>query len=75
MSVIPQENGVRTRSAAIVNHSAVLKIVRVVNLLRVVFLVRRGPLGALILSKNSGVFLAKNLLKSAKHQLNLAKIG
>ena len=40
-----QENGVRTRRAAIVNHPAVLKIVRVVNLLRVVFLVRRGPLG------------------------------
>ena len=40
-----QENGVRTRCAAIVNHPAVLKILRVVNLLRVVFLVRRGPLG------------------------------
>ena len=40
-----QENGVRTRRAAIVNHPAVLKIVRVVNLLRVLFLVRRGPLG------------------------------
>ena len=40
-----QENGVRTRCAAIVNHRAVLKILRVVNLLRVVFLVRRGPLG------------------------------
>ena len=36
-----QENGVRTRCAAIVNHPAVLKILRVVNLLRVVFLVRR----------------------------------
>ena len=45
MSVIPRENGVRTRRAAIVNHPAVLKIVRVANLLRVVFLVRRGPLG------------------------------
>ena len=42
-----QENGVRTRCAAIVNHPAVLKILRVVNLLRVVFLVRRGPLGVL----------------------------
>ena len=40
-----QENGVRTRCAAIVNHPSVLKILRVVNLLRVVFLVRRGPLG------------------------------
>ena len=40
-----QENGVRTRCAAIVNHPAVLKRLRVVNLLRVVFLVRRGPLG------------------------------
>ena len=40
-----QENGVRTRCAVIVNHPAVLKILRVVNLLRVVFLVRRGPLG------------------------------
>ena len=40
-----QENAVRTRCAAIVNHPAVLKILRVVNLLRVVFLVRRGPLG------------------------------
>ena len=39
-----QENGARTRRAAIVNHPAVLKILRVVNLLRVVFLVRRGPL-------------------------------
>ena len=41
-----QENGVRARCAAIVNHPAVLKILRVVNLLRVVFLVRRGPLGS-----------------------------
>ena len=40
-----QENGVRTRCAAIVNHPAVLKRLRVVNLLRVVFLVWRGPLG------------------------------
>ena len=44
MSVIPR-NRVRTRRAAIVNHPAVLKILRVVNLLRMVFLVRRGPLG------------------------------
>ena len=29
----------------LVNHPAVLKILRVVNLLRVLFLVRRGPLG------------------------------
>ena len=41
-----QETGVRTRCAAIVNHPAVLKILRVVNLLRVLFLVRRGPLGS-----------------------------
>ena len=40
-----QENGVRTRRAAIVNHPAVLETLRVVNLLRVVFLVRRGPFG------------------------------
>ena len=40
-----QETAVRTRYAAIVNHPAVLKILRVVNLLRVLFLVRRGPLG------------------------------
>ena len=40
-----QENGIHTRCATIVNHPAVLKILRVVNLLRVVFLVRRGPLG------------------------------
>ena len=40
-----QETGVRTRYAAIVNHPAVLKKLRVVNLLRVLFLVRRGPLG------------------------------
>ena len=40
-----QENGVHTRRAAIVNHPAVLKRLRVVNLLRIVFLVRRGPLG------------------------------
>ena len=43
-----QENGVCTRCAAIVNHPAVLKILRVVNLLRVVFLVRRGPLGRVL---------------------------
>ena len=42
-----QENGARTRHTAIVNHPAVLKIQRVVDLLRVVFLVRRGPLGIL----------------------------
>ena len=40
-----QENGVRRRRAAIVNHPGVLKILRVVNLPCVVFLVRRGPLG------------------------------
>ena len=41
-----QESGVRTRCAAMVNHPAVLKIVRVVNLLRVLVLVQRGPLGS-----------------------------
>ena len=40
-----QENRVRTSCAVIVNHPAVLKILRVVNVLPVVFLVRRGPLG------------------------------
>ena len=40
-----QENGVRTRYAAIVNHRALVKILRVVNLLRIAFLVRQGPLG------------------------------
>ena len=40
-----QENGVCTRRAAIANHRAIVKTLRVVNLLRVVFLVRRGPLG------------------------------
>ena len=51
-----QENGVRTRCAAIVNHPAVLKILRVVNLLRVVFLVRRGPLGSEIWSSQIWLF-------------------
>ena len=41
-----QENGVRTRHAAIVNHIAIVNSLRVVNLLRVLFLVRRGPLGS-----------------------------
>ena len=50
-----QENGVRTRCAAIVNHPAVLKILRVVNLIRVLFLVRRGPLG---ISEEKGLFPA-----------------
>ena len=36
-----QKNGVRTRCAAIVNHPAILKILHALNLLRVVFLVRR----------------------------------
>ena len=40
-----QENDVCTSCAAIVNHPAVLKILRVVDSLRVVFLVRRVPLG------------------------------
>ena len=40
-----QENGVCTRCAAIVNHSAIENLLLVVNLVRVVFLVRRGPLG------------------------------
>ena len=53
-----QGKGVRTRCAAIVNHPAVLKILRVVNLLRVVFLVRRGPLGC-PLSNYPVVFLVR----------------
>ena len=40
-----QENGARTRCAAIVNRKVIVQILRVVNLLRVVFLVRQGPLG------------------------------
>ena len=40
-----QENGVRARCAAMVNHTAVRKILRVVNVLHVLFLVRWGPLG------------------------------
>ena len=32
-------------AAAIVDHRAIVKILHVVHLLRVVFLVRRGPLG------------------------------
>ena len=40
-----QENGVHRRRAAIVNHSAVVNSLHVGNLLRVLFLVRRGPLG------------------------------
>ena len=45
-----QENGVRTRCAAIVNHRAILKILRVV----IVFLVRRGPLGTSEVPKRDG---------------------
>ena len=40
-----QDNGVRTRCAAIVNHPAVLKILRVVNLLRVVIFSTAGSFG------------------------------
>ena len=40
-----QETGVRTRCAAIANHPAVLKILRVVNLLRVVFFSTAGSFG------------------------------
>ena len=47
MPVIPRKTGVRRRYAAIVNHPAVLRILRVVNLLRVLFFVWRGPLGIL----------------------------
>ena len=43
-----QENGVHTRCAAIVNHCVVVNLLRRVNLLRVVFLVRRGPLGSFV---------------------------
>ena len=66
-----QENGVHTRCAAIVNQPAVLKILRVVNLLRVVFLVRWGPLGvceALLGGcpfRGQGGCLAKRLDKTA----------
>ena len=42
-----RENGVCTRCAATANHRAIVKILRVVNLLRVVFLVRPGPWGYL----------------------------
>ena len=53
MSVIPRKKWcVRTRCAAIVNHPAVLEILRVVNLLRVVFLVRRGPLGLFLVAQH-----------------------
>ena len=48
-----QENGVRTRCTAVVNHPAILKILRVVNLVREVFLVRRGPLGFLAEKKKT----------------------
>ena len=59
-----QESGVRTRCAAIVNHPAVLKIVRVVNLLRVLFLVRPGPLGVRDLTSQRFQSLEdRNLLK------------
>ena len=40
-----QENGVRTRCAAIANHSVIVNSLCIVNLLCVVSLVRRGPLG------------------------------
>ena len=52
-----QENGVRTRRAAIVNHPAILKVLRVVNLLRIVFLVRRGPLGMMHILKVARVHI------------------
>ena len=45
MSVKPKEDGVRTRCAAIANHSAIVNSLCVVNLLRVVSSVQRGPLG------------------------------
>ena len=84
-----QENGVRTRCAAIVNHPAVLKILRVVNLLRVVFLVRRGPLGLSALAfaatsychpgrhANVGVcpFCCKNLCSSSIFCAVVGKLG
>ena len=40
-----QENGVRTRRTAIVNHSTIVNSLRVVNLLCVLLLVQWGPLG------------------------------
>ena len=52
-----QENGVRTRCAAIVNHSAIVNLLRVVNLLCVVFLVRRGPLGKQLIQDKTHEFL------------------
>ena len=60
------ETGVRTRRAAIVNHPAVLKILRVVNLLRVVFLVRRGPLGQRIAKGAGGKGPRQKTSKSVK---------
>ena len=50
-----QENGVRTRRAATVNHPAIVETLRVVNLLRVVFLVRRGPFGGIACKVHSWV--------------------
>ena len=52
MSVMPRnivfaQHSVRPRCAAIVNHSAIVNSLCVANLLRVVFLVRQGPLGSL----------------------------
>ena len=39
------ENDVRTRCAAIANHSAIVNLLRVVNLVRVLILLRQGALG------------------------------
>ena len=62
-----QENGARTRRAAIVNRSAV------VNSLRVLFLVRRGPLGnAGISRKDESAKICGFLRRSAFWVLSLA---
>ena len=64
-----QANGVRTRCAAIVNHPTVLKRLRVVNLLRVVFLVRRGSLGDIAFV---GVYFCRHFhVHSCQHCLEL----
>ena len=55
MSVIPRKMA-SAQGAPIVNHRTVVKILRAVNLLRVVFLVRRGPLGKRNENRNEGTF-------------------
>ena len=55
-----QENGARTRCAAVVNHSAIVNSLLVVNLLCVVFLVRRGYISNLRRSFDVYVFVLKS---------------